>query len=73
MIFSIGIEKGEQSYTVTGPGTARKVLGTLRELELWARVNFQVTPAEWHELKAGLENMGKAKVEMSAGKCSQVA
>ncbi|MFI5093233.1 MAG: hypothetical protein WCE50_13240 [Candidatus Acidiferrum sp.] len=72
MILDISIEKGEQFYTVVGPGTIRKVLGTLRELELWVRVNFQVIPEEWAKLNAKLNNIGKATVEMNAGKFSQV-
>lgn len=69
MLYTVAIDKVEQGYKIV---PTDHVCGGLREAELWVRVNFQVTPEEWSELKAKLESMGKASVERSAGKTFQL-
>ena len=68
-MFIVTIDKVEEGYKIEPTHHTAK---DLRETELWVRANFQVIPEEWAELKAKLDSTGKASIERSAGKSSQV-
>jgi len=68
MIYTIGVQKHNESYIVVGLGSTRKVLTTVRDLELWVRCNFGVSPDEFKGINASLEKTGKALISLSAGK-----
>jgi hypothetical protein len=68
VIYTVGVHKHNGSYLVVGLGSTRKVLTTVRDLELWVRCNFGVSPDEFKAINASLEETGKASISMSAGK-----
>ena len=68
MIFTIGVQKHNGSYIVVGLGNTRKVLTSVRDLELWVRCNYGVSPDEFKAINASLEETGKASISLSAGK-----
>jgi len=68
MIYRIGVQKHSESYIVVGLGGTRKVLTTVRDLELWVRCNYGVSPDEFKAIYASLEETGKASISLSAGK-----
>ena len=68
IIYTIGVQKHNGSYIVVGPGSTSRVLTTARDLELWVRCNFGVSPDEFKAINASLEETGKASIPLSAGK-----
>jgi hypothetical protein len=67
-MMAVTIEKVEEGYRIL---PNNYVARDLRETQLFLRVNHQVIPDEWAELKSKLESTGKASIERSIGKGSQ--
>jgi hypothetical protein len=68
-MYTVTIEKVEEGYRIEPTNYIAK---NQRETELWVRANFWVVRKEWADLREELDNTGKAAIERSAGKGSQV-